>query len=94
MTKKNGTIWKIIAIVVAVAMAVAGWVWNAAVLSSHVDTNKTVIAQIEPKVEANEDKCLILEMKLDRLDEKLSEQKERQQAMLVLQQQILDLVSE
>jgi len=87
MTKKNGNIYKITGIIIGIGLAVAGWIWNAAVLSSDVKINCRDIAAIsaveevqDKNIDENEDAIIGIKKDLtfilDRQDLMRTEQKE------------------
>ena len=53
MSKKNGTIWKIISILVTLSVLAGGAIYGYASLNHEVEDNSEVIAEIKPKVEIN-----------------------------------------
>ena len=85
----NGIFWKIL-MWAAGALVAIGVAW--ATLGNNITNNKMRIDKIEPQVESNKEQCQEFRYKIDRLDEKLTEQATVQQQVLVMQRQILEEV--
>ena len=62
MAKINGSA-KWVAVILVLAMAAAGWIWNAAVVCTRVEHNATEDARVHPIAEQNHDD--IIEIKRD-----------------------------
>lgn len=92
MTKKNGNIWKIVGILIGVGLAVAGWVWNAAVLSSDVKVNCRDIATMSPEVQKNSEHRIEDEIDTPWIKKDIQEINLRISRMEVMQERILEEV--
>lgn len=88
----NGALWKIIAVLIGLVITAGGWIWSASGLSKDVTHNRESIETIKPQVDINKMQCQEFKYKIDRLDEKITEQSKQQENMLKLQQMILDEV--
>lgn len=45
--KNNGNMWKIVGILIALGLAIAGWIWNAAIVFGEVNHNKIAINELK-----------------------------------------------
>jgi len=83
MTRRNGTIWKVVAAVVSVtllAIAIGGLVWDASGKSKDIGQNHKEIEELKPKVEANtkhRDQSEIYQEWMKERMEKLEEQTDK-----------------
>lgn len=82
MAKRNGQIWKMVAVIVVVALAAGGWVWNAAIIYGSVSTNSTAIAEIKPEVHENTQGRIYVEQDIVYIKEYLREIKVAQKEIV------------
>ena len=83
MAKKiNGSLWIKILIPSGLALAVAGWIWNAAFVVGDVQHLQTQCAETKPVVDANKERLDKLEIHFDYIKTALERNAQEQRAGL------------
>jgi len=86
MTKQtNGTVWKIIGLVIAVGLTAVVWIWQASSIASSVGVNSGEIQLLKPVVRQNE-------LSIETLKLSVGHNEEVQKQMLEMQKAILEEV--
>jgi len=86
MTKQtNGTVWKIIGLVIAVGLTAVVWIWQASSIASSVGVNSGEIQILKPVVRQNE-------LSIETLKLSVGHNEEVQKQMLEMQKAILEEV--
>jgi len=67
MAKKNGNGWRKIGVIFTIIMTLAGVLWAAAQQSSKVDDAHKIAVKAYEKADANEEKIIRYEVKMDAL---------------------------
>lgn len=88
MTKKNGTIWRIISIGITVGIVAAGIIYGYADVDHQVDDNCDDIKEMKPNVEENTKHRLQDEVDTRYIKEKISNIEKVQQEILAAVQGI------
>ncbi len=92
MKNGNAILWKIISILVTLAILAGGAIYGYASLNHEVVDNSEDIDAMEPVVDSNKTKIIGIEKDISFMSQQIAEQAVMQKQMLILQQDILDEV--